>query len=172
MHIRVAVAAACYPLNGGREMMSVKRKYWVLVANSGQARILEMQRNPYVFHQVSELVSEAQHLTNKEIVSDASGRDYHAQGPGSHSKKPRTDPHEQAEEQFSRSLARKMEKAAQLGRFDQLLVIADPRTMGRLRQRMNRSLAGKVTDEVALDLVGLPLPQLESRVRSVLGWAA
>jgi hypothetical protein len=37
---------------------------------------------------------------------------------------------------------------------------------------MNRSLAGKVTDEVALDLVGLPLPQLETRVRGVLGWAA
>ena len=152
--------------------MKPKAKYWVLVANSGQARILEMQRKPYEFHQVSELVSAAQHLTNKEIVSDASGRDYHAQGPGTHSKKPRSDPHEQAEEQFSRSLAQKMEKAAQLGRFDQLLVIADPKTMGRLRQQMNRSLAGKVTDEVALDLVGLPLPQLETRVRGVLGWAA
>jgi protein required for attachment to host cells len=152
--------------------MNPKAKYWVLVANSGQARILEMQRKPYEFHQVSELFSETQHLTNKEIVSDASGRVYHAQGPGTHSMKPRSDPHEQAEEQFSRSLAQKMEKAAQLGRFDQLLVVADPKTMGRLRQRMNRSLAGKVTDEVALDLVGLPLPQLESRLRDVLGWAA
>ena len=152
--------------------MNVKAKYWVLVANSGQARILEMQRKPYAFHQVSELVSEAQHLTSKDIVSDASGRDYHAQGPGTHSKKPRSDPHEQAEEQFSRSLAQKMEKAARLGRFEQLLIIADPKTMGRLRQQMNRSLAGKVTDEVALDLVGLPLPQLESRLRNVLGWAA
>lgn len=152
--------------------MNPKAKYWVLVANSGQARILEMQRKPYEFHQVSELFSETQHLTNKEIVSDASGRVYHTQGPGTHSMKPRSDPHEQAEEQFSRGLAEKMEKAAQLGRFDQLLVVADPKTMGRLRQRMNRSLAGKVTDEVALDLVGLPLPQLESRLRDVLGWAA
>jgi len=152
--------------------MNPKAKYWVLVANSGQARILEMQRKPYEFHQVSELFSETQHLTNKEIVSDASGRVYHTQGPGTHSMKPRSDPHEQAEEQFSRGLAQKMEKAAQLGRFDQLLVVADPKTMGRLRQRMNRSLAGKVTDEVALDLVGLPLPQLEARLRDVLGWAA
>ena len=152
--------------------MNPKAKYWVLVANSGQARILEMQRKPYEFHQVSELFSETQHLTNKEIVSDASGRVYHTQGPGTHSMKPRSDPHEQAEEQFSRGLAEKMEKAAQLGRFDQLLVVADPKTMGRLRQRMNRSLAGKITDEVALDLVGLPLPQLESRLRDVLGWAA
>ena len=152
--------------------MNTKSKYWVLVANSGQARILEMQRKPYEFHQVSELVSETQHLTNKEIVSDASGRVYHAQGPGTHSMKPRSDPHENAEEQFSRSLARKMERAARLGRFDQLLVIADPRTMGRLRQQMDRSLAGRVADEISLDLVGLPLNQLEPRVREVLGWAA
>jgi protein required for attachment to host cells len=152
--------------------MNPKAKYWVLVANSGQARILEMQRKPYEFHQVSELVSEAQHLTNKEIVSDASGRVYHTQGPGTHSMKPRSDPHENAEEQFSRSLAQKMEKAAQLGRFDQLLVIADPKTMGRLRQQMTRSLSGRIADEISLDLVSLPLPQLESRVRDVLGWAA
>ena len=152
--------------------MNPKAKYWVLVANSGQARILEMQRKPYEFHQVSELVSEAQHLNNKEIVSDASGRVYHTHGPGTHSMNPRSDPHENAEEQFSRSLAQKMEKAAQLGRFDQLLVIADPKTMGRLRQQMTRSVSGRIADEISLDLVSLPLPQLESRVRGVLGWAA
>ena len=49
--------------------MNARTKYWVLVANSGQARILEMQRKPYRFHQVSELNSETQHLTNKDIVS-------------------------------------------------------------------------------------------------------
>jgi len=153
-------------------MMSAKRKYWVLVANSGQARILEMQRKPYEFRQVSEFVSEAQHLTNKEIVSDASGRVYRAQGPGTHSMKPRSDPHENAEEQFSRSLAQKMEKAARLGRFDQLLVVADPKTLGRLRQQMDKSVGSKLAEEVTLDLVGLPLNQLEPRLRQVLGWAA
>ena len=152
--------------------MNPKARYWVLVANSGHARILEMQKNPYTFQQVAELVSEAQHLTNKELVSDASGRVYHSQGPGTHSMKPRSDPHENAEEHFSRSLAQKMEKAAQLHRFDQLLIIADPKTMGRLRQQMHRALSDRVTDEVSLDLVGLPLNRLESRVRGVLGWAA
>jgi protein required for attachment to host cells len=152
--------------------MNARTKYWVLVANSGQARILEMQRKPYRFHQVSELNSETQHLTNKDIVSDASGRVYHTQGPGTHSMNPRSDPHENAEQQFSRGLAQKMEKAARLGRFDQLLVVADPKTLGRLRQQMNKAVEGKVTEEVALDLVKLPLSQLEPRLKQVLGWAA
>ena len=153
-------------------MINAKAKYWVLVANSGQARILEMQRKPYEFRQVAELLSDTQHLTNKDIVSDASGRVYHTQGPGTHSMNPRSDPHENAEEQFSRSLAHKMEKAAQLGRFDQLLVVADPKTLGRLRPQMHKSIGGKVVDEVSLDLVGLPLNRLEPRLREVLGWAA
>ena len=152
--------------------MNPKAKYWVLVANSGQARILEMQRKPYEFRQVADLVSETQHLTNKELVSDASGRVYHTQGPGTHSMKPRSDPHENAEEQFSRSLAQKMEKAAQLHRFDQLLVVADPKTMGRLRQQMHKVVSDRVADEVSLDLVGMPLNQLETRLRGMLGWAA
>jgi len=151
-------------------MMNAKARYWVLVANSGQARVLEIRRKPYEFQQVAELVSEAQHLTNKEIVSDASGRVYHTQGPGTHSMNPRSDPHENAEEQFSRNLAQKMEKAARLGRFDQMLVMADPKTLGRLRQQMGKVLLSKVDREVSLDLVGLPLPQLETRVRDVLGW--
>ena len=153
-------------------MMNPKATYWVLVANSGQARILELRRKPYQFQQVTELVSEAQHLTNKELVSDASGRVYHTQGPGTHSMNPRSDPHENAEEQFGRSLAQKLDKASRLARFDHLVVIADPKTMGRLRQQMNKTLAGKVVHELALDLVGLPLPQLEGRVRGELGWAA
>ena len=153
-------------------MMNPKAKFWALVANSGQARIVEMRRKPYEFRQVAELESEAQHMTSKDLVSDASGRVYHTQGPGTHSMNPRSDPQENAEEQFSRSLAQKMEKAAQLGRFDQLLVIADPKTMGRLRQQMTRSVSGRIADEISLDLVSLPLPQLESRVRDVLGWAA
>ena len=152
--------------------MNPKAKYWVLVANSGQARILEMQRKPYLFQEISELTSEAQHLTNKDIVSDASGRVYHTQGPGTHSMKPRSDPHEQAEEQFSRGLAQKMDKADRLGRFDRLLVVADPKTLGRLRQQMTRSVGSKVAEEVSLDLVRLPLNQLEPRLKQVLGWAA
>ena len=85
---------------------------------------------------------------------------------------PRSDPHENAEQQFSRGLAQKMEKAARLGRLDQLLVVADPKTLGRLRQQMNKAVEGKVTEEVALDLVRLPLSQLEPRLKQVLGWAA
>ena len=53
-----------------------------------------------------------------------------------------------------------------------MLVVADPKTMGRLRQQLQKGVSGKIADAVSLDLVRLPLPQLETRLRDVLGWAA
>ena len=37
---------------------------------------------------------------------------------------------------------------------------------------MDRAVSGRVADEISLDLVRLPLQQLEARVRGVLGWAS
>jgi protein required for attachment to host cells len=153
-------------------MMNPRDRYWALVANGGQARIVEMRRKPYEFRPVAELVSEAQHLTSKDLVSDASGRVYHTQGPGTHAMQPRSDPQETAEGQFARSLADKLDKAANLGRFERLLIVADPRTLGRMRTLLNRTVAARVADEVALDLVSLPPNQLEPRLKKLLGWAA
>lgn len=146
-------------------------KHWVLVADSGQARILELQNRPFKFRQVQELVSASQHQASRDLVSDASGRAFHVKGPSSHAKQPRSDAHDRAEQQFSLMLVRKLEKAAELGAFDQLLIIADPKTLGRLRRQMSKSLASRVSDELNLDLAGLPLNKLEPRIRAILGWS-
>jgi len=151
-------------------MINPRSKHWVLVADGGQARILELQRKPYSFRQVAKLVSESQHQASRDLVSDASGRSFHVQGPGSHAKQPRSDPHDQAEEEFTRNLTQKLDKAANMGKFEHLALIAEARTLGRLRHYMGKSLAGRVSDEMTLDLTGLPLNKLEPRVREVLGW--
>jgi protein required for attachment to host cells len=85
---------------------------------------------------------------------------------------PRSDPHEQAELEFTRDLAAKLEKAAHLGRFERLLIVADPKTLGRMRGLLNKTVATRVADEISLDLVSLPQNQLEPRLRKLLGWVA
>lgn len=144
---------------------------WVLVADGGQARLLEVQNKPFGIHQVQRLVSESQHQASRDLVSDASGRTFNVQGPSGHSKQPRSDAHDLAEQQFTRMLVQKLEKAANLGAFEQLAIIADPRTLGRLRRQMSKSLAGRVTKELNLDLAGLSLNDLKPRIAAVLGLA-
>lgn len=151
-------------------MTNRQPKHWVLVADSGQARILELQRKPYEFRLVSDQVSATQHQTNKELISDASGRVYSTKGAGTHAMAPRADPHDLAEEQFVRSLAKTLDKANRLGAFDHLAIIADPKTLGRLRRSMDKAVASRVTEEHTMNLASLPLGALEPRVCAVLGW--
>jgi len=154
-------------------MKNAPSPYWVLVADSGYARIFELQRDPAEFRQVQELVSETRHKTSREMTSDASGRvtDVHG-GPSSHTMQPRSDAHDLAEEAFSRMLVKKLEQAATRNAFDRLVIFADPKTLGRLRQHMSKALSARIADEVNRDLVALPQDSLERRVRAGLGWPA
>jgi len=152
-------------------MNTASSKYWVLVADGGTAHIVELRRKPAEFHEVQKLVSETRHQPSRDLMSDASGRSFHAQGPSSHSKLPRSDAHELAKDVFSRKLVGKLEQAANLKAFELLAIIADPKTLGRLRQHMSKSLAARVTDELNLDLAGMPLDSLEQKIRAALGWA-
>jgi len=151
-------------------MKSRQPTHWVLVADSGQARILELHRKPYAFRLVSERVSESQHLTTRELVSDAAGRTLRAQGPGSHAMPPRSDPHDRAEDEFVRSLSHTLDKAVRRGAFDDLVILADAKTLGRLRRHLSRGVVARVTGEHRVNLAGLPLTTLEPRVRDILGW--
>ncbi|MDT8321343.1 MAG: host attachment protein [Xanthomonadales bacterium] len=146
------------------------RKHWALVADSGRARVLEIWRSPYEIRLVREFHSKAEHTTSKELASDGSGRAYNVQGPSTHSKEQRSDPHEQAEQAFCKALVDYLEQALQQNLLENLVVIADPKTLGRLRRAMGRSLQTRVTEELNLDLTGLDLNELAPRLKSVLGW--
>jgi len=152
-------------------MIDPSVKFWVLVADSGNARILEMRRKPHEFNEVQKLVSETLHKRTHDLVSSGKGRSFHVQGPASHSKQQRSDAQDLAEQEFSRKLVDKLELAAKMNVFQHLVVIADPKTLGRLRRHMSKTLSARVTDELNLDLVGEPLASLEKRVKERLGWA-
>jgi protein required for attachment to host cells len=151
-------------------MKEAKSYYWVLVADSGYARIFALRKEPAEFTEVQELISDSRHQTNRDLVSDASGRIADVRGgPSSHTMQPRSDPHDQAEQAFSARLVKNLEQAANKHLFERLVIIADPKTLGRLRQNMSKNLAARISHEVNRDLVGLPPDELERRVRAEMG---
>lgn len=138
--------------------------YWVLVADGGRARIFEMRRKPAKFRELHTLVSDALHNRSADLVSDSSGRSFNTQGPAGHSKKQKSDPHDLAEQAFSRKLIDNLERASNMNKFEKLVIISDPRTLGRLRSLMSKQLRNRITTEVSLDLVGLPTEKLKKKV--------
>jgi len=154
-------------------MKDAASPYWVVVADSGCARIFELCQTPPVFSEVQELLSDSRHKTSKELVSDASGRIANVKGgPSSHAMQPRSDAHDLAERAFSSRLVKNLEQAANRNLFESLVVIADPKTLGRLRRGMSKGLAARIRVEVNRDWVGLPLDVLERRIREELDRAA
>ncbi len=153
-------------------MKNASSPYWLLVADSGCARFFELRRKPAGLRELQKLVSASRHKTTREMMSDSSGRIVNvAGGSSSHSMAPRTAAHDLAEQDFCTELVEKLEQAASSNTFEHLVVFADPKTLGRLRQHMSKTLSARVVHELNRDLVALPVDALEQRVRAELGWA-
>lgn len=47
------------------------------------------------------------------------------------------------------------------GKLDQVVVAADPKTLGQIRQHVHKELESRIVGEVAKDLINSPLPDIE-----------
>lgn len=145
--------------------------WWVLVTDSGHARILEMEKHSPGLRQVQEMISDSQHQTSREMQSDSSGRSLRRESAAGHALQAHSNAHDLAEEAFCEKVVELLERAATRHEFDRLAVLADPKSLGRLRKKMSKPLAARVELELDRDLVHLPLHALSKRVRAELGWA-
>lgn len=143
-----------------------------LVTDGGKARILSMKRYPGEFQELLKIDSPTRHKSDRDLVSDASGRSHHVRGPVSHVRERRSNAHEQGEIRFVGKLLDRVAHVSASGMFESLVLVADPKTLGIIRRQMDRNLQQKVTLELNLDLTGLANLELEKRLRAALGWPA
>jgi len=133
---------------------------WILIADGARARLLEQDRHSRRFKPTGEQEFFGSQAQSREIASDRPGRSFDRAGEGRHAMEPGTDPHRHAEYAFARDLATHLEKAANDRRFDRLVVVAAPRTLGDLRGLLPESVRRTVTAEVDKDLTKVPTPEL------------
>ena len=74
--------------------------------------------------------------------------------PGRHSSAANPDNDTQAEDGYATGVAELLNGWALGGKFESLLVIAAPRTLGELRKHWHKDLQGKLVAEIAKDLTG------------------
>ncbi len=82
-------------------------------------------------------------------------------------------PPEQTEQQkdeaaFAHQLADRLYLAAHAGKFDQLVVIADPQTLGQLRGIFHQEVIDRIAAEFPKTLTNLPHQDLEVAVTNLL----
>lgn len=71
----------------------------------------------------------------------------------------------QAEDGFAMGVAEVLNKRAIAGKFDHLLVIAAPKTLGELRKHWHKELSAKLVGEIAKDLTGHSTDQIAAAIQ-------
>ncbi|API60337.1 hypothetical protein BSL82_14430 [Tardibacter chloracetimidivorans] len=135
--------------------MRVPRGTTVLVADGGKMLLLENRGEAFNLR-LEVIEQQAQNIPpDRELGTDRPGRSHSSVGPG-RSAMQETDFHEQAEDRFIAEVAGFLGDHSRIN-GNNVVVIAPPRTLGRLRQHYPNGTADRVIAEIPKDLTGHPV---------------
>lgn len=76
------------------------------------------------------------------------------------------DYHQQAEDRFAADAAAMLNRAALAGRFERLIVVAAPKTLGELRHHYHKETSARLLAEVPKDLANQPVDRIEAALKN------
>ena len=140
--------------------ISVRSGAWILVGDGRRALFLYNNGDAT---SPDFRVVDARVETNpptREQGADRPGRAFASVG-GARSAVGDSDWHELQEEHFAHEIAARINKSAERGLFQEIVIVAPPRTLGEIRKALSAKAAGLVTGELAKDLTRHPLREIE-----------
>lgn len=136
--------------------MRVPNGTTVLVADGSKMLLLENRGEAFdpKLHVIEQLTQT--NLSAHELSTDRPGRAFASIGSG-RSAMEETDQHELAEDRFAIEVAERLREHSRKLNGAGVIVIAPPRTLGKLRQHYQGDLQNLVVAEIAKDLTGHPV---------------
>lgn len=125
----------------------------LMLRNEGDAEFLNLQ--------VVQKQSHANPRTSDQ-TTDSSGR---SAAPAGHGTMGETDFHQLEEDRFAAEVAAMLRAQALQNAFESLIIVAPPKTLGALREQYHSSVTDRLAGELAKDLTGHPLPDIERALR-------
>jgi protein required for attachment to host cells len=98
---------------------------------------------------------------DRDQSRDKPGRTFDASGGAGRSAYEEIDFHQLEEDRFAHETAELLKKRALRNDFDQLIIVAPPRTLGELRKHYHKEVEKRLAGEVAKDLTGHPVDEIE-----------
>lgn len=146
---------------------------WIVLADEGRARILELRKPGHDLEEVEELTDPAAHAHNADFRHDAYGRRAPAdsRSAGGEGAMPATATASAGEEKldheaelFARRVSERLTQAHRQHRYHDLRIVAAPKFLGRLRKALDREVSEVVVDEIDKDLLQLDRRTLTQRL--------
>jgi protein required for attachment to host cells len=129
---------------------------WALVADAQHARILE-RKGSTAWVERPEGLPAPDNPASHEQGTERPGRVHESVGSARHAIEPRQDPHRAAKAGFARHLADELERAAAMGRYDRLLLVAPPVFLGDLRKALGAVARQRLCGSLDKDIAQAPL---------------
>jgi protein required for attachment to host cells len=146
--------------------MSKQDTIWFVIADGASARML--CRTEDGFAPVSALASVDAHHESSDLGTERPGRSVESGGSGvRHAIEPRSDRHEKAKLDFAHEVAETVNEAAEHGRFTALVLVALPKTIHAIKEKLNAHAAARLVAELPHDLVKLPENELRDRLAAI-----
>lgn len=146
--------------------MRIAHDALVLVADGRKSLFLRNEGDGEVLNLVVEDQRAHADLKDSDLKSDAPGRSFASVG-SRRSAVQETDYHQQEEDRFAADTAALLSKRAHANGFEQLIIIAPPRTLGELRRHYDKAVEARIVAEVDKDLVNHPIDKLEGILKAL-----
>ena len=149
-------------------MSPIRQKItWVAVADGAKALILVNDGTDSAPVLCVVAKNEIENPPTRQQGTDKPGR-RSGSGPSRLSAMEATDWHEFEAGRFVDEFAGRLNRAAQRGLFERLILVAPPRVLGRLRPTLSTQAAACVVAEIGSDLTGHPVDEIEKKIAKAL----
>lgn len=125
---------------------------WILVADSVHGRMFTTPDSRMI-SEVADYAHSASRQHERDLISDEPGRSFDSAGQGRHAMEPKHSAHDHEADEFAGQLAEVLEQGRTEHRYDQLVLIAPPEFLGRIRNHLSKPTAQTVVAEIDKNLV-------------------
>jgi protein required for attachment to host cells len=132
----------------------------VLVADGRKMLFLRNEGDAEFPNLVVEKAQEQDNPATRDQATDSAGRASSPQGGVQSSVEP-TDFHQIEEDRFAADAAEFLKTGALKNKYDSLIVIAPPKTLGELRKHYHKEVTSRLKGELDKDLTGHPIKDIE-----------
>jgi len=109
---------------------------------------------------------ETSDAADRDQKTDLAGQAPSGSGGAGYSSYQETDFHQLEENRFAAETAEMLRKRALSNDFESLIIVAPPKTLGELRKHYHKEVEKRLAGEIAKDLTGHPVTEIEKIIRA------
>ncbi|HWH22978.1 MAG TPA: host attachment family protein [Allosphingosinicella sp.] len=141
--------------------MQVPHNTFVVVADGAKMLFFRNEGDAEFPKLQVERKREQENLQDREMKRDDRGRTFDASGGAGRSAYEETDFHQLEKDRFAHETADMLKRWALRNAYDQLVVVAPPKTLGELRKHYHKEVEKRLAAEIPKDLTNMPVEEIE-----------